>query len=236
MKYFAVMAAMLASGSSQIACAEWTSTLLLTNDYDFRGITQSAREPALQASLDYKHGSGAYASVWMSNVKLAESLPRGWERDLYLGMAGSFNDSWTYDAGAVAYTYNQTVFDCYEVYAAVAYRWLTLRLGYLPDYGGRSTPGETPGRAALLDADIPLGESDAALLLHVGRNWDEVWHTQGGAYTDYAVGMAYSHSDWETTLKYVGTNASAAKGNLVHADVLNNENRWILSISRTIHW
>lgn len=236
MKTRAAIAAMLVLGSWQAAQAEWTSTLLLANDYDFRGISQSAREPALQASLDYKHASGVYAGVWASNIKLSESLPRGWERDVWLGMAGNFNDNWTYDAGAIAYTYNQTVFDCYEVYASAGYRWLTLRLGYLPDYGGRSTLGETPGRSAMLNADIPLGESDVALLLHVGRNWGEVWHTQGGAYTDYAAGMKYAHSDWAATLKYVATNASDAKGNLVHAEVLNNEDRWILSLSRTLHW
>ncbi|MEZ5498584.1 MAG: TorF family putative porin [Steroidobacteraceae bacterium] len=57
--------AMLAIAAAR---AEVSSTFTLASDYDFRGITQSALDPALQASLDWSQESGFYASLWGSNV------------------------------------------------------------------------------------------------------------------------------------------------------------------------
>ena len=51
MKHPAPLAALaLAIGSASLAQAEISSTLTLASDYDFRGISQTARDPALQAS------------------------------------------------------------------------------------------------------------------------------------------------------------------------------------------
>ncbi|MEO7386005.1 MAG: TorF family putative porin, partial [Gammaproteobacteria bacterium] len=44
-----------ASGAAQ---AEISSTLTIASDYDFRGITQTALDPAFQASLDWAGESG----------------------------------------------------------------------------------------------------------------------------------------------------------------------------------
>ncbi len=45
-----------------------TSTWTVTNDYDFRGNSQSAKDPAIQASLDYAAASGWYVGAWASNI------------------------------------------------------------------------------------------------------------------------------------------------------------------------
>lgn len=55
------------------ANAAVTSTWTLASDYDFRDITQSAQDPALQASVDYVHDSGWYIGGWASNIDLKES-------------------------------------------------------------------------------------------------------------------------------------------------------------------
>src|SRR3954453_1779900 len=64
------------------ANAGGSSTWTATNDYDFRGTTQSAKDPALQASLDYAHDSGWYAGAWASNVDFGTSDP-DLELDVY---------------------------------------------------------------------------------------------------------------------------------------------------------
>ena len=56
------MASLLALATLAIAGldarAQVSSTITLASDYDFRGITQTARDPALSASLDYSAPSG----------------------------------------------------------------------------------------------------------------------------------------------------------------------------------
>lgn len=40
----------------------------VTSDYRFRGIAQTATDPALQAGVDFAHKSGFYLGAWGSNV------------------------------------------------------------------------------------------------------------------------------------------------------------------------
>ena len=47
---------------------EFSSTITATSDYDFRGVSQTGKDPALQLSLDYAFDSGFYAGLWGSNV------------------------------------------------------------------------------------------------------------------------------------------------------------------------
>ncbi|HEY0683296.1 MAG TPA: TorF family putative porin [Steroidobacter sp.] len=54
------LAAMSLLTLSAAANAGVSSTWTLVSDYDFRGITQSAQDPAVQASLDYAYDSGWY--------------------------------------------------------------------------------------------------------------------------------------------------------------------------------
>jgi uncharacterized protein (TIGR02001 family) len=79
------------------ASAGVSSTWTLASDYDFRGITQTAQDPARQASLDYAHDSGWYVGGWASNVDFCAQgatgcLDADYELDLYTGFAGSFGE------------------------------------------------------------------------------------------------------------------------------------------------
>ena len=40
----------------------------LYSQYIFRGLTQTARRPALQGGVDYSHSSGVYLGTWGSNI------------------------------------------------------------------------------------------------------------------------------------------------------------------------
>ena len=66
-KTMALVTGLLAlSGVSQ---AQFSSTWTAVSDYDFRGFSQSAKNPALQGSADYAFGdSGFSIGAWASNV------------------------------------------------------------------------------------------------------------------------------------------------------------------------
>ena len=52
-------------GVAGAAQAQFSSTVTAVSDYDFRGVSLSAKDPALQASLDYAFGeTGFSVGAW----------------------------------------------------------------------------------------------------------------------------------------------------------------------------
>ena len=98
------LAALVLTMSAAAAQAEVTATVTATSDYDFRGITQTRNNPALQGSIDYASDSGFYLGGWASNVDFGgdENL----EVDLYGGFSGGETFPW--DVGIIWYTYPQS--------------------------------------------------------------------------------------------------------------------------------
>lgn len=94
------------SGAFSVANAEVSSTITLTTDYDFRGLTQSARDPALQASLDWEGKSGFYAGMFGSNVDFGDGTDL--ELDFYAGYRGDLASDLSFDIGALQYTYHSS--------------------------------------------------------------------------------------------------------------------------------
>lgn len=81
------------------------SAAILT-DYRLRGVSQSDREPAVQAAITLSHQSGIYAGIWASNLA-------GWgtfggpnlELDYVAGYKAKLSDNGTLDVGVTLYTY-----------------------------------------------------------------------------------------------------------------------------------
>src|SRR6478752_282564 len=89
------------SGVSQ---AQFSSTWTAVSDYDFRGYSQSAKGPAIQASADYTAGdTGFSAGVWASNVDFGPGNDETMETDLYFNYNLKINDIMTFMIGATYY-------------------------------------------------------------------------------------------------------------------------------------
>src|SRR3954466_5526686 len=85
------------SGVSQ---AQFSSTWTAVSDYDFRGFSQSAKDPALQGSADYAFGdSGFSVGAWASNVDFGPAVDGDVELDLYANFVGKINDTFSWTAG-----------------------------------------------------------------------------------------------------------------------------------------
>jgi uncharacterized protein (TIGR02001 family) len=68
------------------AQAQVSGNLGLTNDYRFRGISQSQNAPAVQGGIDYNHKSGFYIGNWNSSVSSSVyTNGSGVESDVYAG-------------------------------------------------------------------------------------------------------------------------------------------------------
>ncbi|MCA9101922.1 MAG: TorF family putative porin [Planctomycetales bacterium] len=110
-------AAVLALGSNA-AFAEVTANGSVTNNYLWRGLTQSNNEAAVQGGIDWADESGFYLGTWVSNVEYASDDGYSYEHDFYFGWSGG--DDVTYDVGYLYYNYDDSQkFDFAEIYGTV---------------------------------------------------------------------------------------------------------------------
>src|SRR5690349_7814649 len=92
-------------GLSGVSQAQFSSTWTAVSDYDFRGFSQSAKDPALQASADYAFGdTGFSVGAWASNVDFSP-LDGDIELDVYANYVGKINDTFAWTAGLTYYSY-----------------------------------------------------------------------------------------------------------------------------------
>jgi uncharacterized protein (TIGR02001 family) len=238
-KYLSAAVLLALSGAAQ---ADVTSTFTLTSDYDFRGISQTGEEPAVQLSIDYSHESGIYAGVWGSNVGPFDdggTNTASTEVDVYGGYKMSVGDIGL-DFGLNYYTYaGASDLNFAEIYAKATFSVVTAGLFYSNDYGGKYT-GDSSDAAiyAFADAVIPVGP--VSLLAHAGVSDGDginaalfpddiddsvtppVVLAEGeDSYTDFAVGVSYAASGFTTSLKYIFIDAGDA----------GSDDRIVLSIS-----
>ena len=88
------------------AMAGLSSTVNLTSDYTFNGVSQTDNGPALQASLDYGFDSGWYVGSWASNVDFGDGDDTWLEWDFYAGKYFELTDRVSLDVGIAYYTYH----------------------------------------------------------------------------------------------------------------------------------
>ena len=228
----AVAGALLAVAGAAGA-AEITATATLTNDYDFRGTSQTQGDPAFQLGLNYAADSGLYMGVWGSNVKFANT--QDWEIfgrrpsteiDTYIGYAGGDADSTVgYDIGAIYYTYpNATGGNTPEVYVGLSKGFFNLKLWYSWDYASTSESGY------YVDTNFNLPMvNDFSFLVHAGYVAGDYAKNYGwGEYLDWSLGVALDVDGWTASIKYV--DGSAAKTGAA----ARNLGRFVFSLSTTL--
>ena len=69
--------------------AEWSANVGVTNNYLWRGLTQSINEPAIQGGIDYASDSGFYVGTWASNVSYDSDDAYSYEQHVFRLCMGS---------------------------------------------------------------------------------------------------------------------------------------------------
>jgi uncharacterized protein (TIGR02001 family) len=225
-----------------------TSTWTGVSDYDFRGVTQSARDPALQASLDYAHASGWYVGAWASNIDFGPGDPNI-ELDIYSGFTKTLDSGFNYDLGGVVYTYPSVSDDNYvELYAGLGYTdksGLSIKgkFFYSPDFGGNATAGDTPAEYISGDFSMPL-PANFSITAHAGYSFGDYWNggalPNGNEYFDYAVGVGYTAGKFSLALKFIdGSDLKIQDSSSVVSgctDCLSSESKVVFSVATTFPW
>jgi len=196
----------------------------LFSQYIFRGMTQTANQPAIQGGVDFTHSSGFYLGTWGSNVSWLEDS-RSYDKaslewDIYGGYRNTIKDV-TYDVGLLQYVYpgdfkgSTAGFllkkaETTEVYGSLSYKWVTAKLSVAVSdgvFGNRDAAGTY---YADLTANYPLTDT-ITITGHVGRqeysgNGNDIY-----SYTDWKLGASKAFANGVTVgAYYTDTNAKAA--------------------------
>jgi len=234
MKHSARFAALaLTIGTVSAAQAEVSSTITYATDYDFRGISQTALDPALQASLDWSSESGFYLGAWVSNVDFGRGTEADFEWDLLGGYRGQFTDDLGFDIGYVQYNFepagDKVQFG--EAYAGLSYKDFSVKFWYADDF---SNSGDS---ATYIEGNASFAlPKDFALTLHAGYSDGDYWDaSNGGGYFDYSIGLTKSVGKLDFAVKWIdGSDLKATDG--TPQDVFTSQGKLQLTVATTLPW
>ena len=217
---------------SSVSQAQFSSTWTAVSDYDFRGWSQSAKNPALQASADYNVGETGFSfGAWASNVDFDNDEDA--ELDFYGNYALKINDTFSFTAGGTWYDYplGNDLSGYAEFYIGINAGNFSMKQWYSDNFYDL-------GDGALyteVNYTQPIGEQ-FSLAFHLGDSWGDYWDGAGGALFDYAVQANYTAGNFTIFAKFTGTNASNSDGNKIKGDVGNNEPRGLIGVMTTLPW
>ena len=143
LKAIALGAAVSAALSSGVASAELTGNAAISNNYIWRGVTQTDNAAAASGGLDYGMG-GFYVGTWLGSVDFSGAGgKKGYEMDLYAGYGGEVG-GFGYDLGAITYQYPmEPQINFSEVYASGTFSVVTLGIAYTVDTASANEAGMT---------------------------------------------------------------------------------------------
>jgi len=195
--------------------------LAVTNDYVFRGLSQTDEGPAFQAGLTYTTPVGIYAGVWGSNVDFGPGDP-DFEVDAFVGYNVDFNDSLNFDILFNRYGYPKAGASNYnELIAALTFaETYSVSVAYTDDVFNSSTDSwyYSLGASWGLPADFTLDVSAGVTEFEDG--------TVGRDYKDWSVGIGKSFGPLTVSAAYVGTDG---KGRDAYGYIADN--RLVVTLS-----
>jgi uncharacterized protein (TIGR02001 family) len=234
MRQVRILATLGLLAAAAAAQAEVSSTWTLTNDYDFRGTSQSAKDPAVQASIDYASESGWYVGAWASNVDFGPAVDIDYEVDLYTGFSGGDEEGLGWDVGFVYYAYpDESDANYPEIYGKISHGMFSGALFYSNDYVGSSESAIYVSG----DVSVPIADSGFSVNAHAGYNFGDFWDQgDGSEYIDWSIGGSYTVGNFDLGLKWVDTTLDDGDFWFSSDDVNNTEGRVIFTIATTFPW
>lgn len=217
--------------SSTFADIEASATL--TNNYLWRGLSQSMNNPAIQGGIEITNAN-VYGGTWVSNVEYVADDPFSYENDWYIGTRGNIA-GFNIDIGYLYYNYDKDAnFDFGEVYGTLSIRNLDLSLYVLTNTEADESVDQDFGFGQAtyvsMDYTLPLLARDTNLVLHVGRhNGDFVTAFNGTpkTYVDYSVGLTKGAFEFKVSNTNLDNDTVGAPND-------NNEVKFVASYSISI--
>jgi uncharacterized protein (TIGR02001 family) len=201
-----IFAAALTSAQAQ----DFSANIGVTNNYVWRGLTQTNDDFAVQGGADVAFDNGLSFGAWASNVDFGDSTDA--EIDLYGGFSFPLTEMVSGNVGGIVYLYpgqpTGADYTFFEFNGGLDFDLdpitLSGSVAYSPDVGGDTTWYFNGG------VGIPLGEY-FELFGSVGYY---EWETATD-YVDYAVGASVTWENFTLSSYYAGTDLSGDDGAFV---------------------
>jgi uncharacterized protein (TIGR02001 family) len=243
MRNLRILAALGLVTAAGAANADVTATVFGVSDYDFRGTSQTARDPALQASIDYADDSGLAVGAWASNVDFG-STPgidnADIEVDVYGSFAGKFTEQLGWNTGVTYYAYpGESDLNYVEIFGGLTYEFVSAKVWYsnefLGDFGEDLAGGDDTDAFYIEgNASIPL-PNNFSILLHAGLSTGDYWDNAiGDDVVDYSVGVGYATGKFNLALKFIGNDTGDVPE--VDIDANSQEDRVLFTVQTTFPW
>ena len=189
-----------------------TGGATLVTDYRFRGLSQTNKDVAVQATATVQHKSGFYASFWGSSIDDYVANGSDAELDLIGGYRKTVNGT-TFDGGLLYYVYpgnNGATTNFAEPYLSVShtmgpvgakiggnFAWNQKALGLTGDKRG--------GAYGYVELSAAVPRTGLTVTGHLGRSFVKNYITFGERYTDWSVTAAYTVKQLTFGISYVDT-------------------------------
>ncbi len=243
----ALLAGAALTGATSAAHAEdltLSGNIALTTDYEFRGLSQTQHEPAVQGGFDLTYGQ-FYAGTWASNLNFGSAGPIQvhvpMELDVYGGIRPKYGPV-SFDFGVIAYLYPNAYdpgtgeFNYYEAKAAatinpIAPLTLGATVNYSPEFplkGGNAWYTELNAAYAVtpelsISGAVGHQTADAAGYFVTSSGGTD-------SYTTYNVGATYTTHGFALDLRYVGADETIL--NLAGEE--QSDDRIVFTIKRSL--
>ncbi|QBY04922.1 hypothetical protein E2K93_11245 [Thalassotalea sp. HSM 43] len=228
-----LMGAALLTGAATQA-AEVSTTISATDDYRFRGISQSAGDAALQGSLDVAFDNGVYVGAWASNIDFGGDGDT--EVDYYIGYYTDITDDLGIDVSYSYYTYPGLDYDSDygEIATTLFYKDFSIQMAYSDDFANTD---ESATYVAIDYQKVVIEElgfaQNIAIELHAGHSSGDYWDEYDiGSYSDYSVGVATDIKGFNFKVAYM-VNDIDDEDEIGSNSAFRNDNAINFSVSKT---
>ncbi|MDT8372030.1 MAG: TorF family putative porin [Gammaproteobacteria bacterium] len=195
----------------QHAQADVSADLNFTDNYIYRGISNSNNGPAIQGGIDYYNELGLYTGIWATTMDF--QLPDGdpsYEFDMYGGVTGEFAGI-NWGVGLLRFTYPNTAskwkLDAHEFHLGLNKAINDITIGtvyhYSPDYSGA---GHSHYIETNIDLPLPY---EFNLALHAGHQTfaNNVWYGLPD-YTDWRIAVGRDIAGFQVDLGWTDTDVN----------------------------
>ncbi|WP_425231176.1 TorF family putative porin [Sphingomonas sp.] len=191
-----------------------TGGATIVSDYRFRGISQTNRKVAVQATATVTHRSGVYASFWGSTIDDYIANGSDQELDLIAGYSHTFHNGVKLDGGVLYYYYpggGHANTDFVEPYVDISatYGPVTGKLtaNYAPKARALSTGVRPTEDNLYLAGDLSAGIPHTPLSVsgHLGHTFGPSYLSIGDGYTDWNLGASATFNHITVGVSYVDT-------------------------------
>lgn len=189
-----------------------TGGATVVSDYRFRGVSQTNRKAAVQATATVTHESGFYVSFWGSSIDDYVANGSDQELDLIAGWSHTFASGVKLDGGVLYYYYpggGSAKTDFVEPYADLSYTFGPVSAKVTAAYAPKQralTIGARPREdnfylASDFSAGVPT--TPISLTAHVGHTFGQSYISIGKGYTDWNLGASATFDHLTVGISYV---------------------------------